>query len=179
MLELDFYKNKIQGHKNFGKVYARVHKTKPIDIEGLADHIAEHGSVYTPDICLGVIRKMASCIIELCMKGQPVKLNNLCIFSPAVTSLPAADVDHFDLSIRPKGGDSGNISKVRIQCRNTGLSTNDNITRGATGLLGYTSLAQHIKNKELELSSTKGEYLVGGSNSGGDNGFGDTPVVNP
>ena len=180
MLELDFYKNKIQGHKNFGKVYARVHKTKPIDIEGLADHIAEHGSVYTPDICLGVIRKMASCIIELCMKGQPVKLNNLCIFSPAVTSLPAADVDHFDLSIRPKGGDSGNISKVRIQTRTTGLSTNENVTRSATGLLGYTSLAQRIKNGELELSNTKGVYIVGeNSNSGGSSGWGDEPVVNP
>ena len=180
MLELDFYKNKIQGHKNFGKVYARVHKKKLINIEGLAEHMAEHGSIYTPDVILGVIRKMAACIKELCMAGQPVKLDNLCIFSPAVTSLPANDVDSFDLSIRPKGGDSGNISKVRIQTRTTGLSTNENVTRSATGLLGYTSLAQRIKNGELELSNTKGVYIVGeNSNSGGSSGWGDEPVVNP
>ena len=176
MLELDFYKNKNSRSTGYHKIYARVHKVKPIDIEGLADHIAEHGSVYTPDVCLGVIRKMASCIKELCMQGQPVKLDNLCIFSPAVTSLPANDVDSFDLSIRPKGGDSGNITKVRIQCRTTGLSTNENVTRSATGQLGYTSLAQRIKSGEVVLSDKKGEYIA---TDGGGSGWGDEPVVNP
>ena len=44
MIKLNFYKNKIQGHKNFGKVYARAKNNNPIDIEGLAKHIAQHGS---------------------------------------------------------------------------------------------------------------------------------------
>ena len=175
MLELDFYKNKNSKSAGYGKIYARVHKVKPIDIEGLADHIAEHGSIYTPDVCLGVIRKMAACIKELCMKGQPVKLNNLAIFSPAVTSLAANDVDSFDLSIRAKNGESGNIKAVRIQCRTTGLSTNENVTRSATGLLGLTTLAQKIKSGEVVLSDKKGEYIA----TDGGSGWGDEPVVNP
>ena len=45
--------------------------------------------------------------------------------------------------------------------------------------LGYTSMAQRIKNGEVELSNTKGVYLVGGSGSGNNSGWGDEPVVNP
>ena len=38
MIKLNFYKNKVQGNKNFGKVYARAKNDDPIDIEGLAKH---------------------------------------------------------------------------------------------------------------------------------------------
>ena len=180
MIKLNFYKNKIQGHKNFGKVYARAKNNNPIDIEGLAKHIAQHGSPYTKDVILGVLSKVAGCVRELVLDGTPVKIADLCIFTPAVTTIPAVDADHFTLTRATRAGDGtysgGNIVSVRMQCRATGEATQKRLTQDAE--LGYTSLAQKIKNGELTLSNSKGEYISGtGTNSS--SGWGDEPVVNP
>ena len=73
---------------------------------------------------------------------------------------------------------NGNVKCVRMHCRTTGQATQARMTQDAE--LGYTSMAQRIKNGEVELSNTKGVYLVGGSgNSGNNSGWGDEPVVNP
>ena len=177
MIELDFYKNKNSRSSGYHKIYARVHKKTPFGIKQLAEHIKQHGSPFTVDVIMGVLSRARICIQELCMDGQPVKLDDLAIFSPAVTAIPANDVDSFDLSIRAKGGDSGNIKSVRIQCRPTGLTLSKNVTRAAEGGgLGYTSLAQRIKSGEVVLSDKKGEYVA---TDGGGSGWGDEPVVNP
>ena len=182
MIKLNLYKNKIQGHKNFGKVYARAKNNEPNDIAGLSKHIHLHGSPYTRDVILGVLTKAASCIRELVLDGTPVKLADLCIFTPAVTTRPANDVDSFTLTRATHAGDGtytgGNIVSVRMQCRATGDAKQARMTEDAD--LGYTSLAQKIKAGELELSSVKGEYISGvGSGFGNSSGWGDEPVVNP
>ena len=177
MIKLNFYKNKIQGHKNFGKVYARAKNNEPIDIEGLAKHIAQHGSPYTKDVILGVLSKIASCIRELVLDGTPVKIADLCIFTPAVTTCPANDAEHFTLTRATRAANGtytgGNLVSVRMLCRATGDAMQKRMTEDAE--LGYTSLAQKIKTGELTLSSTKGEYIAGSGSSG----WGDEPVVNP
>ena len=184
MIKLDLYKNKIQGHKNFGKVYARSNNNDPIDIKGLAKHIQSHGSPYTYDVILGVLAKCASCVRELVLDGTPVKFDDLCIFTPAVTTMPANDVEHFSVGKATRAADgtydasNGNVKCVRMHCRTTGQATQARMTQDAE--LGYTSMAQRIKNGEVELSNTKGEYISGvGSGSGNSSGWGDEPVVNP
>ena len=176
MLKIDFYKNKRSGDENLGKVYARVKANKMIGIDELADHIAEHGSPYTADVIHGVLKAIAKCTRELVLGGTPVKIDNLCIFRPAISANPANDVETFDLSIDSTGNGAGNIKSVRMQCRPTGKSVPKLMTAAAQ--IGYTSLAQRIKNGEAILSSRKGEYLASGSGSG--SGGGNTePVVNP
>ena len=179
MIKLDLYKNKIQGHKNFGKVYARSNNNDPIDIKGLAKHIQSHGSPYTYDVILGVLAKCASCVREIVLDGTPVKIDDLCIFTPAVTVMPANDVEAFSLGKATRAADgsfdssNGNVKYVRMHCRTTGNATQARMTQDAE--LGYTSMAQRIKTGELTLSSTKGQYIAGGGSSG----WGDEPVVNP
>ena len=134
------------------------------------------------DVILGVLTKAASCIRELVLDGTPVKLADLCIFTPAVTTRPANDVDSFTLTRATRAGDGtytgGNLVSVRMQCRATGEAKQARMTEDAE--LGYTSLAQKIKSGELTLSSVKGEYISGvGSGSGNSSGWGDEPVVNP
>ncbi|MBO4463754.1 MAG: hypothetical protein J5797_06115 [Prevotella sp.] len=182
MIKLNFYKNKIQGHKNFGKVYARAKNNKPIEIEGLAKHIAQHGSPYTKDIILGVLSKIAGCVRELVLDGNPVKIADLCIFTPAVTTCPATDAEHFTLTRATRAANGtysgGNIVTVRMMCRTTGEASREHMTQDAE--LGYTALAEKIKAGELTLSNTKGEYISGlGSGTGSSSGWGDEPVVNP
>ena len=176
MLKIDFYKNKRAGHENYGKVYGRVKANKMIGIEELAQHISDHGSPYTVDVIFGVLRKVSSCVRELVLGGTPVKIDNLCIFRPAITiGRPANDVETFDLTV----GENNNISCVRMQCRPTGSSVPKLMTAAAQ--LGYTSLAQRIKNGEAILSNRKGEYLASSGSSGGNSGGsgGGEPVVNP
>ena len=147
MIKLNFYKNKVQGHKNFGKVYARAKNNDPVEIEGLAKHIHQHGSPYTKDVIVGVLSKVASCVRELVLDGTPVKIADLCIFTPAVTTCPANDVEHFTLTRTTRAGDGtysgGNVVSVRMHCRTTGEAKQKAMIEDAD--LGYTSLAEKIK----------------------------------
>ncbi|MCR4837247.1 MAG: hypothetical protein K5899_12850 [Bacteroidaceae bacterium] len=160
MIKLNFYKDKRQGNVNYGKVYARAKNNKPIDIDGLAKHIALHGSPYTKDVIVGVLSKIAGCIRELVLDGYPVKIADLCIFTPAVTSVPADDVESFTLSKRTADDSTGNIVNVRMMCRTTGEAARKKMTADAK--LGYTDLAERIKKGEITLSGRKGEYIAGG-----------------
>ena len=161
MIKLNFYKDKRQGNVNYGKIYARAKNNKPIDIDGLARHIAQHGSPYTKDVIIGVLSKIAGCIRELGLDGYPVKIADLCIFTPAVTTVPADDVEAFSLSKRTKDDpeSTGNIVNVRMMCRTTGEATRKKMTADAK--LGYTDLAERIKKGEITLSGRKGEYIAG------------------
>ena len=152
MLQIDLYKNKNQEARNFGKVYGRVDNKEPIDLNGLAKHIALHGSPYTRDVIAGVLTRAADCVKELCLDGQPVKFGDLCIFKCTVTSKPAVSVEKYDLS--------EHISKVRLQCRATGEMNSLRLTQDAS--FEYTSLAQKLKSGEATLSSEKGKYLETG-----------------
>ena len=149
MLKINLYKNKNQESRQFGKVYGRVENNEPIDIEGLSEHIAMHGSQYTKDVIYGVLIKAAACIKELALSGQPVKLGNLAIFKAAVTSKPAATADKFDLAT--------NISAVRLQVRGTGATATKEMAKGAQ--LQLTDMAQRIVRGEIELSNEKGKYI--------------------
>ena len=164
MLKIDFYKNKRVGDKNYGKVYARAKNAKPIGVAELAEHIASHGSIYTYDVIVGVISKMATCIKELCLMGQPVKIENLCIVRAQVKTKPANDAESFELD--------SNIDQVRLRFTPTGSCAQKETSNDAT--CGYTSLAQRIKSGEIILSSRKGEYIA---KDDGDDG--NEPVVNP
>ena len=166
MIRLNFYKNKVAGNKNQGKIYGRAESNKMIGIPELAAHIADHGTLYTEDVVLGVLKKIAKCVKELTLGGTPVKIDDLCIFRASVTATPADDVESFDLS----KGEEGNIKAVRLQCTPTGACAKANYT--ASAQLGYSSLAMKVKTGEIVLSDKKGEYVATASNDG----WGDEPL---
>ena len=82
MIKLNLYKNKNSNSTNYGKIYGRVDTPKMLDIDDLAEHMAEHGTVYTIDIIAGVLKGVARCIREKVLDGYSVKLDDLCIFTP-------------------------------------------------------------------------------------------------
>ncbi len=83
--------------KAFNKWYGRVVHLGTIDTDGLAKHIMSHGSVYSDDIVLGVVRKMMHCIVELLLKGHKVTLDGIGTFYIAVTTSGAENAEEFDL----------------------------------------------------------------------------------
>lgn len=149
MLKVNLYKNKRQGDENFGKVYCRAENADPIGIVELADHMSAHNSPYSKGVIKGILTDMVGCIKELILMGQPVKLDDLAIFKASLVSTPANNVDSFDLNT--------NVKCVKLLAISTGKVTRKELSSDA--ILGYTSLAQRIKNGEITLSNRKGEYI--------------------
>jgi len=162
MLKLNFYKNKVAGSENYGKVYARVETADPMTLEQLAAHMAAHNSPYSKGVIKGILTDMVHCIQEKMLDGVPVKLDDLAIFTPSVISKPAESAEKYDLGT--------DIKCVKLTARATGDMRKAVLSKNAR--LGYTSLAQRVKAGELTLSSTKGEYIEGTGTSG-------EPTVNP
>jgi len=71
--------NKNQTH-SYGKWYPRVVNLKTIDLDGLCEHITSHGSIFTPDVVTGVVKKFVGCIQELLLDSHKVRLDGIGTF---------------------------------------------------------------------------------------------------
>ena len=64
----------------FGKWYAQVKALETMNTRRLAQHIADHGSIYTPDVVYGVQEKFRSCLLEMLLESKKVKIEGLGTF---------------------------------------------------------------------------------------------------
>ena len=64
----------------FGKWYAQIKNLETLNTRKLANHISEHGSIYTPDVVYGVLEKFRSCLIEMLLNSKKVKIDGLGTF---------------------------------------------------------------------------------------------------
>ena len=64
----------------FGKWYAQIKNLETLNTRKLAQHISEHGSIYTPDVVYGVLEKFRSCLLEMLLNSKRVKIDGLGIF---------------------------------------------------------------------------------------------------
>jgi len=64
----------------FGKWYAQIKSLETLNTRKLAQHIAEHGSIYTPDVVYGVLEKFRSCLLEMLLNSKKVKIEGLGTF---------------------------------------------------------------------------------------------------
>ena len=72
--------NKIEGSVSNGKWFAYVKAIETMNTRKLAQHISEHGSVYTPDVVFGVLEKFRSCLVEMLLESKKVKIDGLGTF---------------------------------------------------------------------------------------------------
>ena len=72
--------NNIKNSKIFGKWFAHGKTIETLNTRKLANHIAEHGSIYTPDVVFGVLEKFRSCLLEMLLESKRVKIDGLGIF---------------------------------------------------------------------------------------------------
>ena len=64
----------------YGKWYAQVKALETMNTRKLANHISEHGSIYTPDVVYGVLEKFRSCLVEMLLESKKVKIEGLGTF---------------------------------------------------------------------------------------------------
>ena len=76
----EVYKNKNEHSSAYGKYYARVKYLESLNTRRLSNHIAEHGSIYTPDVVYGVMEKFRSCLLEMLLNSKKVKIEGLGTF---------------------------------------------------------------------------------------------------
>ena len=74
---------------SYGKYYAKPVSQGTVNLDELASHISDHGSVYTRDVVVGVMTKMVDCINELLAQGYKVKLGELGTFATTARRLSA------------------------------------------------------------------------------------------
>ena len=95
-----------------GKVYAKAVVNQTIDLDGLARHMAKHGTPYTRGVIAGILRDMVDCIQELTLEGTAVKIPDLAIFSVGIKSKGAESAEEFSAAT--------NITGYKLRARATG-----------------------------------------------------------
>ncbi len=76
----EVYQNKNEHNAAYAKWYGRVKYMESLNTRKLSNHIAEHGSIYTPDIVYGVMEKFRSCLLEMLLNSKKVKIEGLGTF---------------------------------------------------------------------------------------------------
>ena len=87
-------------HKYYGKV---IDMGETLDLEAMATHIANHGSIWSIDIVRPVLMKMKDCMLEMLMDSKQVKLNGIGTFRINLTSTGAESEEEFTCAENIKG----------------------------------------------------------------------------
>ena len=70
----------------YGKYYAEADSKEPLNLKGFAKHISEHGKLVDYSMAVLVLQNIVSCLKEMVVQGQPVKLDGFGTFSPSIES---------------------------------------------------------------------------------------------
>ena len=200
MIELNLTLNTndaIEGVK--GKYYPRVEYKESISMAKLAKHMHQHNTVYSKGVIIGVLSDMVSCIKELCLEGNVVKIDDLGLFKATVegNGLTLKSGAKISAGVGAQRTDEElqaditkqqmAISAVKIIMQATGETTMSEMTRDSSttftsrtkqlikSLTGNDSLTPDSSSTSLtpDPSPTgEGSENTGGDNGGGDNGGG-------
>lgn len=85
----DVVRQKVQ--KTYGKIMYR----GVVTLDNIAEHIMEHGTVFTEDVVVGVVTKLKNCMLEMLSDGWKVKLDGIGTLYPTVRSTGAASAEDF------------------------------------------------------------------------------------
>ena len=99
----DLKKNMNTASKTYGQWYGRTKSLETLNTRRLAQHIAEHGSIYTPDVVYGVLEKFRSCLVEMLLESKKVKIDGLGTFYTTLESAGAAKKEDYNVQEHIKG----------------------------------------------------------------------------
>ena len=96
---INLRKNENQFNHGYGKYYPEVDTKEPLNLKGFAAHISAHGKLVTYDLAVLVIQNIVSCLKEMAIQGQPVKLDGFGTFTPTVEADSDKVVDTVEKSL--------------------------------------------------------------------------------
>lgn len=140
----------------YGKYYARPVVTQTVDLNGLAEHMTEHNTGFSPGATKGLLTDMVKCIKELVLQGLAVKIDDLAIFSIGLKTKKGADSED-DFSV------AKNIEGVRLRARATGNLTSSKLDIQAS-LKNAANLLVEDSRKTITPSGPDGDGSGSGTN---------------
>ena len=167
----EVYQNQNEHNAAYGKYYARVKYLESMNTRKLSNHIAEHGSIYTPDVVYGVMEKFRSCLLEMLLNSKRVKIEGLGTFYTTVecTKGGAVSADKFNVQKHIKGL---HIRFLPEQEQEQNISSREFLKQAE--FINVDSLLKKEDEEDDEGGSSTGSDTGGGDDNGGggDNGGG-------
>ena len=144
----------------FGKWYAQIKNLETLNTRKLANHISEHGSIYTPDVVYGVLEKFRSCLVEMLLNSKKVKIEGLGTFYCTLENQKNGALKKEDFNVN-KHLKALHIRFLPEQATEENISSREFLKKAE--FINIDTLLQ--KEKEEENGGSNG----GGSNSGSQN----------
>ena len=154
-----------------GKWFAKAKTLETLNTRKMANHISEHGSIYTPDVVFGVLEKFRSCLIEMLLESKRVKIDGLGTFFTTLENEKGGAATKEDFSPQ-KNLKALHIRFLPDQVAETNISSREFIKK-AEFVNAETFAGQLVEDEP----STSGDN--GGGNSGGGSSTSPTGGVIP
>ena len=174
--------NLADGSKAFGKWFARVKALETLNTRKLANHISEHGSIYTPDVVYGVLEKFRSCMLEMLLNSKKVKIEGLGTFYTTLENEKGGALKKEDYSVS-KHMKALHIRFLPEQTTEENISSREFLKKAE--FINIESLqsseSESTGSGSQNGSSSSGSGTNGGStnqggNTGGNGGGDDSPI---
>ena len=165
----------------YAKYYAQPVSQGTVNLDELAAHISDHGSVYTRDVVVGVMTKMVDCINELLAQGYKVKLGELGTFYNSIrndgkkavddpSKFDVAQIAGVNLRFLPFSG-----KKLGGKFNNTSTTRADRHAYECMGIKeankeGLLPIPGKVTDNNPGSNGGGGSSSTGGSTSGGGSG---------
>ena len=161
--------NKVKSSKIYGKWFAIGKTIETQNTRKLANHIAEHGSIYTPDVVFGVLEKFRSCLLEMLLESKRVKIDGLGIFFTTLENEKGGALKKEDFSPQ-KNLKALHIRFLPDQVAETNISSREFIKKAE--FVNAETFAEQLKE---DNPSGGGSSSSTGGNGGGSSHASDTP----
>lgn len=165
----EVYQNTNEKSSVNGKYFARVKTIETLNTRKLANHIAEHGSIYTPDVVFGVLEKFRSCMLEQLLNSRRVKIDGLGTFYLTAECAPGGAKTEDEFNVQ-KHVQALHVRFLPDQEQETNISSRQFLKKAS-----FINKATLFKSAEEEGAEGSGsETPSGGSDSQGGNSQGGT-----
>ena len=155
--------NNIKNSKIYGKWFAHGKTIETLNTRKMANHISEHGSIYTPDVVFGVLEKFRSCLLEMLLNSKRVKIDGLGIFFTTIENEKGGALKKEDFS-PAKNLKALHIRFLPDQEAETNISSREFIKKAE--FVNAETFVGQLTEEEDKPSNSGG----GGSNQGGNTG---------
>ena len=167
----EVYQNQNEHNAAYGKYYARVKYLENMNTRKLSNHIAEHGSIYTPDVVYGVMEKFRSCLLEMLLNSKRVKIEGLGTFYATIECSKGGAVSKDKFNVQ-KNIEGLHIRFLPEQEQEQNISSREFLKQAE--FINVDSLLKKEDEEDDEGGSSTGSDTGGGDDNGGggDNGGG-------
>ncbi len=164
----EVYQNQNEHSSAFGKWYGRVKYLESLNTRKLANHISEHGSIYTPDVVYGVLEKFRSCLLEMLLNSKKVKIEGLGTFYTTLECKKggALTKDKFNIN--------SNIDGLHIRFLPEQEQEQNISSRQFLKQAEFINVDSLLKKEDEEDNPSSGSGGSTGGNTGGNTGGGNT-----